>query len=385
MDIPALGSDLFGSMISEDLERRRRDVMARTRRAADRDRRASARDAFERTVAAATNATRDVVELEGRLALEQGAVEQLQGAARSKSSRSVLASLPPARDFCQVPLTVARERGCPLAEAGVVDLTTRIASRSIADDISHHSRIVAELQRMMARSRDELRSAEAARAAARRVLEDAQADPDAEREAALSAQAELRRVEWLADAAEKAARGAAVQAERVAVLDGDLTESQQKQEALRQANEAALRHASGRFAYVVRAILGDDVEASLGASGRELGLHIERDGERESAALGTVRVLGFDLGAMAASIEGIGHHPRFLVHDCPRESDLAPDIYERLFLLARHLEESCGGEPAFQYIVTTTTQPPAAFQRDPWLRLRLAGTPAAERLLAMDL
>lgn len=76
----------------------------------------------------------------------------------------------------------------------------------------------------------------------------------------------------------------------------------------------------------------------------------------------TVRVLAFDLGALTASVEGIGNFPRFLVHDCPRESDLAPDIYERVFLLAQHLEELCNGEPSFQYIVTTTTPPPSWFR-----------------------
>jgi len=35
----------------------------------------------------------------------------------------------------------------------------------------------------------------------------------------------------------------------------------------------------------------------------------------------------------------------------------------------------------FQYIVTTTTQPPPEFQEPPWLRLELHGAPATERLL----
>lgn len=58
---------------------------------------------------------------------------------------------------------------------------------------------------------------------------------------------------------------------------------------------------------------------------------------------------------------------------------MAPDIYERIFLYARRLEECFKGEPSFQYIVTTTTQPPDDFLEQPWMRLRLAGPRAEER------
>ena len=64
---------------------------------------------------------------------------------------------------------------------------------------------------------------------------------------------------------------------------------------------------------------------------------------------------------------------------------MAPDIYERIFLYARQLEQCFQGEPSFQYVVTTTTQPPADFLAAPWMRLKLAGAPAEERLLRMDL
>jgi hypothetical protein len=44
-----------------------------------------------------------------------------------------------------------------------------------------------------------------------------------------------------------------------------------------------------------------------------------------------------------------------------------------------------GSTSAFQYIVTTTTQPPPEFQKEPWLRLELRGAPPEERLLRCDL
>ena len=65
---------------------------------------------------------------------------------------------------------------------------------------------------------------------------------------------------------------------------------------------------------------------------------------------------------------------------------MASDVYERLFIFAHELEKCFGREKAgFQYIITTTTEPPVEFQAEPWLRLQLRGGPASERFLGVDL
>jgi hypothetical protein len=116
-----------------------------------------------------------------------------------------------------------------------------------------------------------------------------------------------------------------------------------------------------------------------------LALVVEHQGERESAALATVKLLAFDLAALTESIQGRGSFPRFLLHDGPREADMAADIFERLFLFVRQLETCFSGEPGFQYVVTTTSRPPEELLSDPWLRLTLSGVPAEHRLLRCDL
>lgn len=84
------------------------------------------------------------------------------------------------------------------------------------------------------------------------------------------------------------------------------------------------------------------------------------------------------------SIEGQARAPTFLVHDSPREADLGLGVYQRVFRFVRSLEE-LSDAAAFQYIVTTTTQPPDELRNPPWLALKLHGTPAHERLLRRDL
>jgi hypothetical protein len=94
--------------------------------------------------------------------------------------------------------------------------------------------------------------------------------------------------------------------------------------------------------------------------------------------------LAFDLAALCLSIEGTTRVPAFVLHDSPREADLGISIYHELFRMVQELEGSAG-QPLFQYIITTTTEPPETFKADPRLRLVIRGAPAKERLLGMDL
>lgn len=80
------------------------------------------------------------------------------------------------------------------------------------------------------------------------------------------------------------------------------------------------------------------------------------------------------------------HHPRFILHDSPRKSDLSVSIYHRLFRVARMLEEASSGEAAFQYIVITTEAPPEELSMPPWLLDPVLDfNEAASRLLGEDL
>ena len=103
-----------------------------------------------------------------------------------------------------------------------------------------------------------------------------------------------------------------------------------------------------------------------------------------TAAIDSLKVIAFDLSALCMSIEGTTFLPAFLVHDSPREADLGLSADHRLFQFARSLE-AVGGQPLFQYIITTTTSPPEEFRTSPWLRLKVEGSPAEERLLRRDL
>lgn len=72
-------------------------------------------------------------------------------------------------------------------------------------------------------------------------------------------------------------------------------------------------------------------------------------------------VLAFDIASVAASIAGVGQHPRFLMHDSPREGEMQPPLFHRLFEIVIDLEQQFERpeEASFQYIITTASELPS--------------------------
>jgi hypothetical protein len=147
-----------------------------------------------------------------------------------------------------------------------------------------------------------------------------------------------------------------------------------------------VRRSSDCFDLAVQAVLGATVRGQIREAGDALEMNVEERGERTSTSVTVVKALAFDLAALIASLEGHGSWPGILIHDGPREADLDPSVYARLFIYAAELEDQCVIEPAFQYIVTTTTAPPDRLRKAPWLLDPVldASTPGG-RLLGVDL
>ncbi|MET0063028.1 MAG: hypothetical protein ABW176_12125 [Candidatus Thiodiazotropha endolucinida] len=141
---------------------------------------------------------------------------------------------------------------------------------------------------------------------------------------------------------------------------------------------------SQKFDAIIRRLVGQDAKGSITLTGNGLNLAVQMGGNRSTSAIDSLKVIAFDLAALCLSIEGATRVPAFLVHDSPREADLGLSLYDQVFHLAHWLEE-IGGQPLFQYVVTTTTRPPKDLETSPWLRLTLHGAPAPERLLKCDL
>ena len=176
--------------------------------------------------------------------------------------------------------------------------------------------------------------------------------------------------------------------------DNDLNNLKVEKEALSkylddltEQHKTLVGHFGELFDHIVRQMLGDVVTGSVRFSGKTIVPELEYHGPRDSAAYKVIRWLVFDLAALALGLtDAKAHHPRFLIHDSPREADLAAPIYVTLFTAARALEGDANTAPAFQYIVTTTEAPPDELNRAPWvLDPVLDASIPEKRLLGVDL
>jgi hypothetical protein len=382
-ELPLTSTPLFSSEARAELEARREDLRKRKATLDAGDRRQELQTAVEAASVHEGALKEKLKGVQERLEGVQGVVGELAGTQQS----GLLAALPPPRDFCNVPLRVAHEKGCPLAVDRPIDLGAKRSDRAASEELAAERQVVAALQQEIRRIEGEIEAARHATTTARRKFLSAST---AHEEAKSKLQDEGSKLDQIADlieAAEGADKDAASKADSIKQLARDIEASYAQQDKIREAQRTAINRFSARFDYVVRALIGDQVLGRIDTSGRSLSLTVEEHGERDSTFIATVKVLAFDLAAVLASIEGHGAFPCFLVHDGPREADMAPDVYERLFLLAHEIEKCFEGEPAFQYIVTTTTAPPDKFVQSgsPWLRLQLSGLPATERLLGVDL
>lgn len=198
----------------------------------------------------------------------------------------------------------------------------------------------------------------------------------------------LLAVDMLFDTASESAASLTDTRDNLAAAQKQKSDVKVTVEKLREVHAGAEQRFSDAFADAVRAAMGGKVEPSASLTERGLALSVKRKGELSGAALETIKVIAFDVAAMVLSMEGVGFHPRFLIHDGPREADMSRVIYERFFLYCRKLEEcfTSGLAANFQYIITTTTAPPKGMRDgSEWLRLRLNTAVTEERLLKEDL
>jgi hypothetical protein len=153
-----------------------------------------------------------------------------------------------------------------------------------------------------------------------------------------------------------------------------------RQAELRASHQDVLKRFDELFGYVCRGVLGNDISASVSLTG----FGIQADVQVGGMAMESLKAIAFDLAATLMSIEGRTVVPAFLVHDSPREADLGVSIYHRWFRFIASLEKLSAGSP-FQYIITTTSEPPQELRSSGFVVETLHGADPTERLLRREL
>jgi hypothetical protein len=142
-----------------------------------------------------------------------------------------------------------------------------------------------------------------------------------------------------------------------------------------------LSELKGLFADVVSELLFKHNHGKINISKKEP-LEFRITGKKGEAVLTLTNVM-VDITSMLLAVKGYGRHPQFLIHDSPREADLSGPAYASFLSKVYSLGTQLGGENApFQYIVTTTTEPPENL--NPCVRLTLCGDSEEHMLFKKD-
>lgn len=268
--------------------------------------------------------------------------------------------------LCLEPLVRAKAHNCPLAVGKIIPGDQGQAAVKIERKAEDIERTIAAQKKQLVEMEKEKTGLETTAQKAQTALTAAQTHFNRERDNLVEQRLKIQAVIRRAKEAKQDSEEAVTLEQSVVDLDKQIRESRQLQADAREKQKKALSDFSDTFDRVVKAIMGLEVSASIGFDGRQIATKMSERGDLTSAAIETLKILTFDLAALISSVEGRGFHPRFLIHDGPREADMAADLYQKLFLLAHELELAfADGKPAFQYIVTTTEPPPVELQDPP--------------------
>lgn len=332
-------------------------------------------EARSRAEALATN----LAEVDARIPEIAGLISRMQGEIPGLSFVAHAAEHPVC-PICEVPIDRVLAEGCKLSHK-VPDLDeVRRRREQAQEDLAKEKKRLEECKQQRIRIAADLAAARTFADDLRRRLQAAERARDSRADAWYSARRIIDEADQLY--ALFGAQDAATA--KAGELDDRIQKKREKAAAHRDERASVFRRITEIFDALVRTLVGPQAAGSVTLDGKGLHLAVQLGGERSTPAIGSLKVLAFDLAAMCMSMEGSTHVPAFLIHDSPREADLGLSAYHRLFQVALFLE-GIGSQPLFQYIVTTTTRPPANLEKEPWLVLTLGGEPADQRLLKCDL
>jgi uncharacterized protein YydD (DUF2326 family) len=138
-----------------------------------------------------------------------------------------------------------------------------------------------------------------------------------------------------------------------------INESNSKQQRIREEYGNKKRQYENFFDIVTRHLMNEKDHSKIIIDGNGLRVCVDENKTGSGEANNSGIVLSFDWMTCIASICGVGYHPRFLIHDSPREADREHEAYHQLFYFASKLDSMfTETAPSFQYIITTTTPPP---------------------------
>ncbi len=322
----------------------------------------------------------DLRRLDGTLALHQEQVRALRGERANLDATEIKARLGPVCPVCNVPIDRALAEGCAISSVLPDAAAVAQEKRTVADQMRDCNTAIAACQTdIAARRRDLAQSRQRQTDLENRI---AALETEIDRVSRQNRQLWAGKQRVIENVGElQQTYDDVAQARR---NSGELTTKDEqlrdRQAELRDSHQDVLKRFDELFGYVCRGVLGNDISASVSLTG----LGIQADVQVGGMAMESLKAIAFDLAATLMSIEGRTVVPAFLMHDSPREADLGVSIYHRWFRFIASLGK-LSAEPLFQYIITTTSEPPQELRSSGFVVETLHGADPRERLLRREL
>jgi hypothetical protein len=168
-----------------------------------------------------------------------------------------------------------------------------------------------------------------------------------------------------------------------------ITATEQELNILIQEHNANHQNLNSIFSTAVKHVLPSGTyDGRVSINERQLSFSITHGASMSGEAVETLAVLLADISSLIYNAKNEKSRlPGFLLHDSPREADLGKRIYWSFLRFAASLQ---AGLPSldqcpFQYILTTTTEPPKELQTPDWIRLQLNASKISELLFKRNL
>jgi hypothetical protein len=322
----------------------------------------------------------DLRRVEGTMALHQEQVRVLRGERANLDAAEIKAKLGPVCPVCRVPIDRALAEGCRISHTFPDPDVVAQEKRTVADQMRDCNTTIAVCRTDVASRKKDL-----AQLRRQQTVFD---NRIASLEAAIDRVAKQNRLRWAAKQRVlervlelQRAHDDVSRAKRTSDDLGAKDEGLQNRQAqLRASHQNVLSRFDELFGYVCRGVLGNNISASVSLTG----VGIQADVQVGGMAMESLKAIAFDLAATLMSIEGRTIIPAFLIHDSPREADLGISIYHRWFRFIASLEK-LSAEPLFQYIITTTSEPPSELRSSGFVMDTFHGADPTERLLRRNL
>jgi len=391
-ELPSLADSLFLDEIIRRLDGERKTLDEQFGKIIDEPAFDAAQKRQTKAIEARSKAEASLEALNTNLNHAEGAADVARHNASQQAQIDYYADLPAPDGVCKVSLQAAADLGCPVAlkkiqNQNTVDFTTGSVDHSVRKEGENLESSVAAIKAQIEKASSALRDAQAEEKECGKEMHALGERQQATMLIRKRATERLSKLQWIAGRARTVHDSAEKERQSIVNLTKDIENTKKTAEAIREDFKRVMSDFSATFNRVIAALIGEDVSAGASFHGRAVQVSLTCRGDFTSAAIETIKILAFDLAVLASSIEGRGHHPRFLVHDGPREADMSAAIYRRFFILAREFERAAGeAEPNFQYIITTTEPPPDEILKEPWLLDPTLDASTQEgRLLKVDL